>query len=83
MAIALKRIEADMFELDCCGYVCPYPQLFTEKAIKKINPGSRLRVVFDNPSSLETILQYCKREGIRVLSQDTSNGKIQLTIQKP
>lgn len=83
MAVTLEKVDENIYELNCCGYVCPYPQLFTQKALAKLSRGQVLRVVFDNPSSLETILQYCKRERIKVLKQESVNGKFRVTIQKP
>ncbi len=83
VAIALQKVNDNTYELNCCGYVCPYPQLFTQKALAKLSSGQVLRVVFDNPSSLETILQFCRREKLKVLDQESVNGKFRVIIQKP
>ena len=49
-----KRDDGN-FMLDVTGYVCPHPQIYTKKALGRIKSGDVLQVIFDNPSSGESI----------------------------
>lgn len=70
------------YSLDVCGYVCPHPQLYTKKSLEKINEGDILDVVFDNPSSKETIVQMVEAAGNDILEEKTEGGKMYLKIEK-
>ena len=61
------------YELDVTGYVCPHPQLYTLKCMEKLTDGQELRVLVDNPSSVESINQACNGKGYEIL--DTSQPK--------
>lgn len=70
------------YSLDICGFVCPHPQMYTKKSLQKINEGDVLTVVFDNPSSKETIVQMCEAAGDEILEEKTEGGKLYLKIEK-
>ena len=70
------------YSLDVCGYVCPHPQLYTKKSLEKINEGDILDVIFDNPSSKETIVQMVEAAGNDILEEKTEGGKMYLKIEK-
>jgi tRNA 2-thiouridine synthesizing protein A len=70
------------YSLDVCGYVCPHPQLYTKKSLEKIEEGDILDVVFDNPSSKETIIQMVEAAGNDILEEKTEGGKMYLKIEK-
>jgi tRNA 2-thiouridine synthesizing protein A len=70
------------YSLDVCGYVCPHPQLYTKKSLEKIKEGDILDVVFDNPSSKETIVQMVEAAGNDILEEKTEGGKMYLKIEK-
>jgi len=70
------------YSLDICGFVCPHPQMYTKKSLQKINEGDVLTVVFDNPSSKETIVQMCEAAGDEILESKTEGGKLYLKIEK-
>ena len=42
-------------ELDVRGQVCPYPSLRTKKALKKMTPGSVLKVLIDFKPAVESV----------------------------
>jgi len=70
------------YELDVKGYVCPHPQLYALKSLDKLQPGNILEVVFDNPSSSETITMACNKKGYKILGKSADGGIFKMTIQK-
>lgn len=83
MAVKFEKIGDGAFMLDVQGYVCPHPQLYTKKALEKLASGDTLELVFDNPSSGESIIAMCEAEGNQIVSKDQSGGKtMRWTIRK-
>lgn len=88
MAIKLKetvkfeKLEDGKFQLDVCGYVCPHVQIYAEKALKKISANDELTIVFDNPSSGESIRYLCANNGDEILQDDESAGTFTWKIRK-
>ena len=65
MAVKFEKTGDGAYMLDVQGYVCPHPQLYTKKGLEKLKQGEILEVVFDNPSSGESIVAMCQAEGQR------------------
>ncbi len=42
MAIKFEKKSDGVYSLDCMGYVCPHPQIYTKKMLEKINSGDTL-----------------------------------------
>ena len=82
MAVKFEKKDDGTYMLDVCGYVCPHPQIYTKKSIEKINSGDVVEVVFDNPSSGETIIQMCESQGHEVMEQKKEEGKLIYVIKK-
>jgi tRNA 2-thiouridine synthesizing protein A len=61
------EIRDGRYVLDLRGYVCPYPQILTLKALKRLNEGAELEVIIDNPASCENVPAVLKKEGHEVL----------------
>jgi len=71
------------YQLDVQGYVCPHPQIYTKKALEKLQAGETLELVFDNPSSGESINAMCDSQGDQIVSQAQDAGKtMRWTIRK-
>ena len=70
------------YVLDVCGYVCPHPQLYTKKALEKMKGGDLLEVVFDNPSSGESIAAMCDASGKKVVEKTAEGGRYNWKINK-
>lgn len=70
------------YELDVLGYVCPYPQLYAVKSLEQMKPGEIITIIFDNPSSNETIGMVCKKGNHKILEKSMSGGIFKLKIQK-
>ena len=76
-----KKSEG-VYMLDVCGYVCPHPQLYTKKALEKMKAGETLELVFDNPSSGESIAAMCESSGNKIAEKTSQSGKTVWKIQK-
>jgi tRNA 2-thiouridine synthesizing protein A len=82
MAVKFDKTEEGSYRLDVSGYVCPQPQMYTKKALQKLQAGDVLTVVFDNPSSGESIISMCESEGNELFERNNSNGTSTWKIRK-
>lgn len=82
MAMSFTMKEEGHYVLDVTGYVCPHPQIYTKKALQKIKSGEILDVVFDNPSSSESVSAMCDSEGHDIINKDLNSGKYVYSIKK-
>lgn len=82
MAIKFDKKSEGVYTLDCSGYVCPHPQIYTKKMLERIKPGDILEVTFDNPSSSESISAMCVAQGNEIVEQTSGGGKYLYRIKK-
>ncbi len=82
MAIKFDKKTEGVYTLDCTGYVCPHPQIYTKKMLERIKPGDILEVTFDNPSSSESITAMCAANGNEIVEQVSGGGKYVYKIKK-
>ncbi|UCD66465.1 MAG: sulfurtransferase TusA family protein [Deltaproteobacteria bacterium] len=82
MAMNVTKKEEGYYSLDVTGYVCPHPQLYTKKVMQKLGSGDRLELVFDNPSSAESISAMCASEGNPILEKKRDGAIFIFEIQK-
>jgi len=82
MAMKFEKNADGTYLLDVCGYVCPHPQIYCKKSIEKIADGEILNMVFDNPSSAETIKQMLDQAGHDLMEEKKEAGKIIYKIKK-
>jgi tRNA 2-thiouridine synthesizing protein A len=83
MAAKFEKLGEGSYQLDVQGYVCPHPQIYTKKALEKLQSGETLQLVFDNPSSGESISAMCQTEGNDIVAQAQDAGKtMRWTIRK-
>ena len=75
MAVKFEKVGDGSYVLDVQGYVCPHPQLYTKKGMEKLKPGEILELIFDNPSSGESILAMCQADGNEIIEQVKDAGK--------
>lgn len=69
--------------LDVKGYVCPYPVIYTRKALTRLSPGELLEVITDNPPSCENVPRVVREEGHEVLSvEKVGEGVWKILIRK-
>lgn len=76
-----KKAEGCYF-LDVRGYVCPQPQLYTKKCLEKLLPGNELEIVFDNPSSQESILAFLDNSGDEIIEKQVSGSLYAYKVKK-
>ena len=82
MAMKFEKKGEGEYMLDVQGYVCPHPQIYTKKALEKLKPGDTLEVVFDNPSSSESIASMCDSNGNEIVEKSQVSGKFVWKIRK-
>ena len=82
MAIKFEKTGECTYMLDVCGFVCPHPQIYAKKSLEKINEDDVLEIIFDNPSSAETIIQMCESAGHEVVDKKQESGKFIFKIKK-
>jgi tRNA 2-thiouridine synthesizing protein A len=82
MAMKFEKKSDGNYMLDVCGYVCPHPQIYCKKSLEKIGEGEVLEMIFDNPSSAETIVQMLDQAGHDLIEKKNEGGKIIFKIKK-
>lgn len=82
MAVTFNQIGDGQWKLDVCGYSCPHPQMYTKKALQKLAAGDTLELVFDNPSSGESIQAMCESDGNDIVERHEGAGRFNWTIRK-
>ncbi|HSB32469.1 MAG TPA: sulfurtransferase TusA family protein [Candidatus Sulfobium mesophilum] len=82
MAMKFEKTGDGTYMLDVCGYVCPHPQIYCKKSIEKMAEGEVLNMVFDNPSSGETIKQMLDQAGHELVEEKKEGSKIIFVIKK-
>jgi tRNA 2-thiouridine synthesizing protein A len=82
MAMKFEKKAEGLFQLDVTGYVCPHPQIYTKKALEKMKHGEIVELIFDNPSSSESIAAMCEAQGNEIVEKSMLNGKYLWKIKK-
>lgn len=82
MAVKFDDLGDGQFQLNVCGYSCPHPQMYTKKALQKMSIGDELTLIFDNPSSGESILAMCENEDNELFERKDDNGSYIWKIRK-
>jgi len=82
MAVTFNQVAQGQWKLDVCGYSCPHPQMYTKKALQKLASGDTLTLVFDNPSSGESILAMCESDGNDIVERQEGAGQYSWIIRK-
>lgn len=77
-----RKVGDRDYLLDVRGYVCPYPQIYTSQALSRLPKGSLLRVLTDNPPSVENVQSVARRAGARVLSVQARDGEWEIAIER-
>lgn len=82
MAMKFEKKGEGVYMLDVQGYVCPHPQLYTKKAMEKLKEGDILELIFDNPSSAESISAMCNKIGTELIEKNMNGGKYTWKLKK-
>lgn len=56
--------------------------MYTKKALQKLGSGDELTLVFDNPSSGESIQAMCDSDGNDIIERVDGGGSFSWTIRK-
>jgi tRNA 2-thiouridine synthesizing protein A len=75
MAVKFEKTGEGTYLLDVQGYVCPHPQIYTKKALQKLKAGEILELVFDNPSSGESVSAMCEAQGDEIVARVQAAGE--------
>lgn len=70
-----------MTELDLRGLRCPLPALRTEKALRAMRAGERLRVLADDPLAPLDIAHLCRAGDHRLLSAEDAGAHRRFLIE--
>lgn len=72
-----------IYLLDVKGLVCPYPVIYTRKALSRLKPGDILEVLTDNPPSCENVPRAVREDGHEVIDViRVEEGVWKITIRK-
>ncbi|MCK9531726.1 MAG: sulfurtransferase TusA family protein [Gammaproteobacteria bacterium] len=82
MAVKFEQTGDGAYSLDVRGYSCPHPQMYTKKALQKMASGDVLTLLFDNPSSGESIIAMCDTDGNELFERKESGGSFTWLIRK-
>ena len=82
MAMSFEHTGNGEWTLNVTGYSCPHPQMYTKKALQKIASGEVLTLLFDNPSSGESIASMCEAEGNDLIDRQEQDGNFVWKIRK-
>jgi tRNA 2-thiouridine synthesizing protein A len=82
MAVKFEKVAEGDYLLDVTGYVCPHPQMYTKKVMGKLGSGDVLTLLFDNPSSGESIMAMCEAEGNDLFERTEEAGTSHWKIRK-
>ncbi len=77
-----EKRDDGVYVLDVKGYVCPHPQIYTKKALSKVQSGDVVEVLFDNPSSGESIAAMCDNTGDEIVNKKQEGGQFVWDIEK-
>jgi tRNA 2-thiouridine synthesizing protein A len=82
MALKFEKLSEGNYQLDVNGFVCPHPQIYTKKALEKLQSGEVLELLFDNPSSGESISAMLEMGGNKLIEKNQEEGQYQWRIEK-
>jgi tRNA 2-thiouridine synthesizing protein A len=69
-------------KLDVRGEICPYPQVKTVAALKKLAPSDQLEVLTDHPPALETVPAQAARLGYVAEIEEVGTAEWRILLRK-
>jgi tRNA 2-thiouridine synthesizing protein A len=70
----MTPIADDTWRLDCLGMLCPVPIIKTGRAIRKVDVGTILEVVADDPGVESDLVDWCDANRQELVSMKTALG---------
>ena len=68
-------------EIDVVGLRCPLPVLKLKKRIEPLQPGSKVRLVTTDPTTLKDVPAYCQLAGHQILALQSTNPPYEFLIR--
>jgi len=68
--------------LDCTGLLCPLPIYLASRALLRLGPGERLRVVCTDPGSLADFPALATQTGHELISAQEAGGTQTFVLRK-
>jgi tRNA 2-thiouridine synthesizing protein A len=68
--------------LDVKGMTCPLPVLRTNKTLRGLAPGARLRVLATDRAAVADMQAYCRESGHALLAMSEEAGVFSFVIRK-
>jgi tRNA 2-thiouridine synthesizing protein A len=68
-------------EIDVVGLRCPLPVLKLKKRIEPLQPGSIVRLVTSDPTTLKDVPSYCQMAGHLLLSLQSTQPPYEFSIR--
>jgi tRNA 2-thiouridine synthesizing protein A len=74
--------RSGLMKIDVRGEICPYPQVKTVAALKKLAPSDQLEVLTDHPPALETVPAQAARLGYVAEIQEVGTAEWCIVLRK-
>ena len=74
--------EDNIIILDLIGFFCPVPIHETRKVLDKLNPGSIIQVLCDDPETKHDMPALCDRLNVELISYNENSGEFIYNIKK-
>ena len=71
-----------MFELNLNGLNCPLPVLKTKKFLANLEAGNQVKIITDDPASLNDLQDFCSKTGNILISQEEIEQQLVSIIQR-
>jgi tRNA 2-thiouridine synthesizing protein A len=69
-------------DIDAIGLLCPLPVLRAQKQLRKMAPGTRLRLRASDPASWVDVPHFCATSGNKLLAADDVGGVKSYLIER-
>ena len=74
--------DAEPALLDARGLYCPEPVMMLHQPIAQVQPGDRVRVLADDPTTLRDIPQFCRHLGHELLTSREEGDELVFELRK-
>lgn len=68
--------------LDVIGSLCPLPVLMAIRAMRRLEPGQRLKLIGDDPGIAEDIPSWCEKSGHVLVDLIDDLGTVTCVVEK-
>jgi tRNA 2-thiouridine synthesizing protein A len=75
-------MACDEILVDARGHRCPVPTLRLRRALEAAEPGSRVRLLADDPLARIDVPHFAAQVGAEVLEQDERDGVLSFLVAR-